>query len=602
VFLQGTDKNKFAVGSKIKVYIDSEVLSREVIPSRGFQSSMDYKIIIGLGRAKQIDSMIIQWPDLSCSKYVHPEIKKDYFIKEPEEKKFPCQPARPQTGGTIFTLQKNYFDKHTEDDYVDFFYERNIPEMLSREGPKAAVGDVNGDGLEDLFIGGTNGHAAQLYLQTPGGSFIRNDEKIFQEFSDFEDVAVLLFDCDKDGDLDLLLCPGGNNVPANSRQMQFRLFKNDGKGNFSLDPNAFPINNADIGIAIACDFDHDGDLDLFVGGRNVPQEYGLNPRSYLFVNDGNGHFTDIARTKNPDIANIGMVTGAAWADVMGDGGKELVIAGEWMSPRIFAFRNDHFEEIKTNIGNLFGWWQSVTVADVNGDGRQDLLLGNIGENFYLRPDADHPVKMCIGDFDQNGSIDKILTYSVDGKDKPVFLKHDLEDAIPILKKNNLRHAEYARKSVQELIGPEKLKNALMKQFNYSSSCVAINNGNGQFSVRKLPQMVQMSSVNVIHCMDINEDGYPDLVFGGNQFDFQPQLERLDASLGDVLINDGRGNFRWIESAKTGLGLKGQVRDIAEIHSRTKTSLLFLQNDEYPELYELSNHSKSGKKMDRRSLK
>jgi len=593
VALQGADKNKFAVGSKVKIYEGNQVLSREVMPSRGFQSSMDYKIVIGLGKDKQIDSMIVQWPDLSYSKYLHPNINKVYKLNENEEKKFPLRPLNGAVESSpMFSEVKNNFEKHSEDDYVDFFYERNIPRMLSREGPKAAVGDVNGDGLDDVFIGGTSGHPGQLYLQMKDGRFIKRDEKVFDQFIDFEDVAVLFFDCDKDGDLDLLICPGGNNVPDNSRQLQFRLFKNDGKGNFELDPNAFPVNNANISVAAAYDFDDDGDLDLFMGGRSVPHEYGLNPASYLFVNDGNGHFTDIAKTKNPDIANIGMVTGATWADITGSAQKELIIVGEWMTPRIFSFERDHFTEIKSNLDHLYGWWQTVSVADINGDGKEDLLLGNIGENFYLRPDSSHPVKLWVSDFDQNGINDKILTYTVDGKDKPVFLKHDLEDAMPFLKKNNLKHADYATKSVQELIPSEALNKAMVKQFDYSPSCVAINKGNGQFVVEKLPPMTQLSSVNAIYCTDINGDGKVDVVSGGNQFDFIPQLERLDASMGDVVLNKGSGNFMWIEPSKTGLNLRGQLRDIKEIHGHGKNYLLFLQNDEYPVLYQLKDKIKN----------
>jgi hypothetical protein len=383
--------------------------------------------------------------------------------------------------------------------------------------------------------------------------------------------------------------PGGNDQPPYSRQMQNRLFKNDGKGNFTLDDSAFPINKEGVntGVAIACDFDHDGDLDLFIGGRSDPRNYGMSPASFLFVNDGKGHFTDIAALKNPDIAKIGMVTSATWADVTGDGNKELIIVGEWMAPRIFSYSGDHFTELKSNLNDLYGWWQSVSACDVNGDGKPDLVLGNIGENFYLHPDKDHPVKMWISDFNQNGSTDKILTYTVDGKDLPVFLKHDMQDQVPAIKKKSLRHEEYAKKPIKDLFASDIMEKSIVKDFNYTSSCVAINDGNGNFSLQKLPSMVQLSSVNAASCIDINHDGHVDLVLGGNQFGLLPQFERLDASLGHVLLNDGKGGFSWLWPAQSGIQVRGMIRDIATIKGKNKTWLLFLQNDDYPVLYELN---------------
>jgi enediyne biosynthesis protein E4 len=546
-------------------------------------------MVIGLGTLQQVDSMIVTWPDRSVSSFKNPTLNKEYVIDEVNSKKtIPI--SSPVVYDSLFKVVKAEFDKHEEDNNVDFYFEKNVPKMLSREGPKAAVGDVNGDGLEDVFIGGTAGHPGQLYLQSDEGKFIKKTEPGFELFNDFEDEAVLFFDADHDGDLDLFIGPGGNNNPPASRQMQFRLFINDGKGNFTIDANAFPgnLHGANTAIAIANDFNQDGYPDLFIGARSIPREYGSPPESFLFLNDGHGHFKDIAATKNPDIAFIGMVTDAVWANVSGDKAKDLVICGEWMAPRIFSFRKDHFEERTTNLNNLFGWWQSIAAIDVNKDGKTDLVLGNVGENFYLRPDSANPVKIWINDFDHNGNIDNILTRTIEQKDMPVFLKHDMEAQIPSLKKQNLKHGDYAKKSIQDLFPSELLGTSLVKLFNYCPSVLAINDGNGQFTVKPLPQRVQFSSVNAIQSADLNGDGNPDLIMGGNEFGLLPQFGRLDGSYGQVLINDGKGGFSWMDNIHSGLFLPGQTRDIVEIKGKNKNYFLFLENDEFPVLYELNN--------------
>jgi hypothetical protein len=585
ILLKESDQNTYAIGSKITVHAGGSIITREVVPSRGFQSSMDYKQIVGLGKTAVIDSLVIMWPDRSRETIVHPAIDTMLaFTKAATIKS--TLPDSLQNNSLLFTLAPSAFEKHVEDDYVDFYYERNIPEILSREGPKVATADVNGDELMDMYIGGTKDHPGQLYIQQKTGGFIKKQEPVFMQFKDFEDEAVLFFDSDKDGDVDLFIGPGGNNSPPYSREMQCRLLKNDGKGNFSLDAAAFKSNGMNTGVAIANDFDHDGDLDLFVGSRSTPRNYGVAPASYIYQNDGLGHFIDLAKTKNPDIASIGMVTGAVWADVAGDANKELVIVGEWMAPRIFSFNGDHFIEVKSHLGELYGWWQTVAAADINQDGKTDLVLGNMGDNFYLHPEAANPVKLWINDFNSNGSEDKILTRMVDKRDMPVFLKREMQDEIPSIKKENLKHKDYAKRSIQELFPKEMIDKSSVKLYNYSKSCVAINKGNGQFAIQPLPYQAQLSLVNAILCTDVNKDGFTDLVLGGNKSGFPPQFGKLDASYGDVLLNNGKGRFTWLPARQSGLVVDGEVRDITLIPGTGVNYVLFARNDDYPVLYSI----------------
>ena len=584
-FLKEKNKNVFAIGSKIKVYSRNQLFYREFIPSRGFQSSMDYKQIIGIGELKSVDSVVIAWPDLTTTTLNHPNIDTVHIIEKPAQ----TSPATTNAldklpGQALFDSVGGSFQKHVEDDYVDFYYERNIPEMLSRLGPKATVGDVNGDGLEDIFIGGTKDHPGQVYLQNAEGKFQLKEEPVFNQFLDFEDGACLLFDADGDGDLDLFVGAAGNNNPWYSRQMQNRLLKNDGKGNFTLDAEALPPNGMNISVAVANDFDGDGDIDLFVGSRSIPRDYGPSPSSFIYLNDGRGHFTDLAVLKNKDISHIGMVTSAIWADVTGDKKDELIIVGEWMAPHVFQFNGDHFIEVNTSLKNLFGWWLSVAATDLNKDGKTDLVLGNVGENFYLKPDEKHPVKMWIADFDQNGDSDKIITRTVAGKDVPVFLKNEMQDQIPGLKKQNLKHSDYASKSIQDLFPADALGKAIVKNFNFSSSCVAINNGNGEFTIVPLPFRAQLSCVNAISCMDVNKDGYPDLILAGNNSGFLPQMEKLDASFGDVFVNNGKGVMNWVDPSTSGIMVRGEIRDLATIKSRNDLLLVFMRNNDYPVLF------------------
>lgn len=586
--LKGRKGNEFAIGTKINIYSGSQVYTREQSPSRGFQSSVDYQQVIGLGKLAKIDSVELIWPDRSYTRY--------YDVKLNTLREF-VQPGTPGPMAyghevkqpVLLEADSSGMEAHLEDEYIDFYYERNLPVSLSKEGPAMSVGDVNGDGLDDVFMGGGKGQSARLYQQTTDGRFRKAEQPAFSLYADLEDVSSLFFDADKDGDLDLFIGAGGNYMEPSSREAQHRLFKNDGKGNFALDPQAFPNNDMNSAVVVSNDYDGDGDEDLFVGSRSVPFHYGSLPTSYLYNNDGQGHFSDVTGQVNSGLSTIGMITGAEWTDLTGDAQNELVIVGEWMSPVIYSFnKNTNKLELlkQTGLEELYGWWQTVKTGDLNGDGKADLVLGNIGENFYLRPDKAHPVKLWLNDFDRTGTMDHFLTRYIDGKDMPVFLKREITDQFPALKKENLLHSTYAKKEVQGLFGEELMKGARQMQFNYCQSVIAWNEGNGKFRIEVLPVEVQWSSLNAVAITDINADRQPDLIFGGNKFGFPPQFGRLDGNDGQLLLNEGKGKFRLLPHQLSGIYIHGEVKQIRPVQVKGQTALLFGVNNNKPVLYRL----------------
>lgn len=578
--------NSFATGSLIKVYQGSQVISREVMPSRGFQSSVDYKQVIGLGNAAA-DSVTVTWPDGTVTAINKPAVNTALKIDYTTSKNIQ-QPASPASVSFLFDSLSSVFEKHTEDEFVDFYFERNIPFMLSRQGPKTATGDVNGDGLTDIFAGGAREQASQLYLQTAAG-FVKKEIPDFKTFS-FNDVtAAAFFDCDNDGDLDLFAGGGGNFAAAMAGSYQNLIFINDGKGNFNLKRGALPISSTNCGAVIPFDYDGDGYTDLFIGSRSVPQNYGKAPHNFLLHNDGKGGFADVTAIVSKAMDTLGMITAMAYADINGDGKKDIIAAGEWMYPRAFSFNGKTFYELKTGLEDYYGWWQSMAVSDIDNDGDADLVLGNMGSNFYLQPGKNEPVKVWIKDFDQNGSLDKIFTKTTGGNDIPVFMKREITDQLPSLKKLNLKHHDYAEKTIQEIFGDD-INGIQVEKVNYPQSIVAVNDGKGHFTVKPLPYQVQLSSVNSIAVQDVNNDGLPDLITAGNCINLLPQFCSVDAGYGNVLINRGKGDFMVLPNRETGLHVKGEVRDIVLFKTQKNDFALFMQNNNYPVLYRLNREN------------
>jgi len=590
VQLEGLEKNRNAIGAKINLYVKGQILSKEVIPARGFQSSVDFKQLFGLGKNDQVDSIKIIWPNLTQSVFAIPKLDTVYHFSQNKLLTTPYKLILPKEH-PLMVEQAAHFDRHVENDHVDFYAERIIPRMLSQEGPKATSGDLNGDGLLDIFIGGAGGKGGAIYLQNKEGQFIKKPTPSFLPFNNFEDVAAVFFDVDKDGDLDLLIGAGGNDRLPNSGELNHRLFLNDGKGNFTYKENAFPAFSYNTGVLLPLDIDGDGDLDVFAGARNTPFKYGVSPASSIYINDGKGNFTEQTSTMAPSFSSLGMVTGAVWGDVLGNHKNQLVVVGDYMYPAIYSYNNGKLVEEKSNLMNMFGWWQSIQIADLDGDGRLDLMLGNMGENGYLKPSPTAPVKLWMYDFDGNESLDKILTRSIDGKDYTVFLKSEMQEQIPLIKKENLNYKDYAVKTFQELFSAEAVKKAIMKTYNYTSSVIAWGKGNGEFEIQRLPNDVQYSSLNAILPIDVNGDQKVDLVLGGNQFGFIPQCGRLDANYGLVLVNKGNRKFEVLDDKVSGLSITGQVKDIISLPNKNNPRVLFIRNDDFPVLMNMDAHLK-----------
>ena len=578
--LKGLPQNINAVGAKIIVFIQGQILSKEVIPARGFQSSVDYKQIFGLGKFTTIDSVQVIWPNLTQSILKIQKLDTVYTIDQATQIVQPFV-VQQEKLAPLFEEVKANFEKHTEDDHVDFYAERIIPRILSQEGPKAASADINGDGLADLFIGGANNKGSQIYLQLTNGDFKPKPQAAFSAFTSYEDVAAIFFDADKDGDMDLLVGSGGNNRLSNRGELNHRLFLNDGKANFTHLADAFPVFEYNTGVMVPLDYDLDGDLDVFVGARNTPLKYGVTPSSALYQNDGSGKFKDVTSTIAPDFLKLGMVTSAVWGKITNKQSSSLIVVGDYMYPVIYAFEKGKMVEQASNLNGMSGWWQSIQMADIDGDGFQDLIIGNMGENGYLKPTPTAPIKLWINDFDGNESIDKILTRTIDGKDVPVFMKGEMQEQIPLLKKENLNYEIYAKKAFQELFKKELVDKAAMKIYNYTSSIIAWGKGNGQFDIQRLPNEVQFSSLNSMVSTDVNADGKTDLVLGGNQFGFLPQFGRLDANYGLVLINKGKRVLEVVEDKQSGLAITGQVRDMVLFQQGVQKKVLFFRNNQAP---------------------
>jgi hypothetical protein len=571
VTLRGAGANTQAIGATVTIVAGGKRQMLEEFPTRGFLSSVDPRLHFGLGKASTIDSLMVVWPDRRFQVLTH--IRVDQFLELSESNaerctRNVCHPegdVRPKDLlFTDVTAKSKINFKHVENDFSDYNREPLLPHLLSTEGPALAVGDVNGDGLDDIYIGGAKWQPGRLFLQRPDGTFRESPQPALQADSLQEDVDAVFFDANGDGHLDLYVVSGGNEFTGQDDALQDRLYINDGKGNFHRDLSALPRFAESGSVAIPGDFNGDGHPDLFVGRRAVAGKYGLTPHSYLLQNDGKGHFTDVTSEKAPQLSAAGMVTSAAWVDYDNDGQLDLVVVGEWMPVRIFRQEHGKFVD-RTDAAGLKGtegWWNSVAAADVNGDGRKDLVLGNLGLNSYLRASAKEPARLYIADFFSAGIVKQILTTYRNGVSYPVAGRDELLRLMPQLRDKYPTYASFGASRIEDILPPEELRKSQVLEAHDFASAIAINNGNGTFTLRTMPAEAQFAPIYSSVAADFDGDGRMDLLLGGNFFGAPPLFGRYDASYGTLLHGVGDGHFVAVSMQTTGLHIDGQVRHMA----------------------------------------
>jgi enediyne biosynthesis protein E4 len=583
---EGAGLNTFGIGCRVQVFAKNQVLIQENFTSRGFQSSIAPEMIFGLGEIAILDSLQVKWPGRKMETLYNIPVNQTLIFEE--------SMAKPTLNSTMLG-EKSIFSKmdsamtgldyyHIENEYNDFNLEPLIPHKLSMEGPAIAIGDYNGDGLEDIFLGGASGQPGVIYEQNSLGKFEVKSQSELAKDSSLEDVCAVFFDINQNGLLDLVVGRGGNIPDQNLLESDTKIYVNQGNGNYS-EGIGLPIDkNLQVSVILPYDVDGDGRQDLMVGGRNIAGKYGEIPKTYILRNKGDGEFEDITNEVAPELQFVGMVKDAVWVDINQDGLKDLVVVGEWMPVSVFMNENGKLinRTVEYGLEKTNGWWHTIIVEDLTGNGFPDLIIGNQGLNTRIKTSEDYPLKMWVKDFDKNGSLEQILSYAIEGKYFSIANRDELVKKIPSIKKDYVRNQDFAGKSVEQIFSRFNLKEANTFHAYEFSSMIFYNEG-GVFKPEPLPIQAQFAPSMALLLEDIDGDGIKDLITGGNNVENAPYFGAYLGSWGIILKGHSDGHFTPFDNYS--LGISGQIKAIKSIEVRGKKWYLFVKNNDKLEVFQ-----------------
>ena len=573
VNIKGADKNMAGFGAHLTAYFNGgKILYYEHQPCRGYLSTDDPRAHFGVGAAAQIDSLQVLWAD--GKQQVITNIKADQQIAVSYADAVNVKPVTPTKDSSLFINANNKYNIHfkpKERDFVDYNIQPSMPHKLSQYGPGIAVGDIDGNGFDDFYIGGSSGHRGVFFMQNAAGKFSIDSSRFVQKDDDlYEDMGALLFDADGDKDLDLYLVSGSYEIPPNNEISNDRLFINNGKGKFTKATNALPLDSTNGSCVRAADWDGDGDLDLFVGGRVVSGAYPASPRSFLYKNEG-GKFVDVTSELCPQLNTIGMVTDALFSDFDGDGKVDLILTGEWMPVTFLKNTGATFTPVETGMENQVGWWNSLVAGDFDNDGDIDYIAGNIGLNTNYTASPKEPLTIYAKDWDNNGLLDPMVfcyMKAADGSMKPYPMtnKDDLAAQMISTRKKYPTYKAYGAASMDDMWSAKDKEGALMMQATNMQTSLIKNEGGGKFSIHALPLQAQEAPVYGMQCTDVNGDENLDLLMVGNDYSMEPYSGRHDAFMGLCLEGDGAGNFLPVTLQKSGFFVPGDAKGLATVHT------------------------------------